>query len=317
MATYNGEKYISQQIDSILNQEFTDFNLIICDDQSTDQTVQIIKEYMQKDSRISIYNNESNLGYNQNFMKLIQLSNAPFFSIADQDDIWYTNKLNDLYKAISENNVDIVYGESKYIDAFNQPVLIRDYVKHIKVMRPYLLFEDNIVPGRNMLVNARLKKYLFPVPPLSRFFIYDWYLALKAVENQGIYSINRVINQYRVHQSSVTNTDVYSPLRKKSLKEKFIYIETLREQALNNRLQRIEVFKTFLNEVDEVNNYELYINSLNQTKFINLRLNQFFKYMKIRTTYYKFIFLISFHFPFLYRIFIMKHLKINRRNYES
>ena len=114
MATYNGEKYISQQIDSILNQEFTDFNLIICDDQSTDQTIQIIKEYMQKDSRISLYINESNLGYNQNFMKLIQLSDSPFFSIADQDDIWYPNQLNDLYKAMSENNVDIVYGESKY-----------------------------------------------------------------------------------------------------------------------------------------------------------------------------------------------------------
>ncbi|MBQ1787251.1 MAG: hypothetical protein II005_11100 [Turicibacter sp.] len=168
-----------------------------------------------------------------------------------------------------------------------------------------------------MLVNARLKKYLFPVPPLSRFFIYDWYLALKAVENQGIYYINRVINQYRVHQSSVTSTDVYSPLRKKSLKEKLIYIETLREQALNHRLQRVEIFKAFLNEVDQVNNYELYIKSLNQTKFINLHLNQFFKYMKIRTTYYKFIFLISFHFPFLYRIFIMKHLKVNRRTYES
>ena len=317
MATYNGEKYISQQIDSILNQEFTDFNLIICDDQSTDQTIQIIKEYMQKDSRISLYINESNLGYNQNFMKLIQLSNAPFFSIADQDDIWYPNQLNDLYEAIIVNNVDIVYGESKYIDSFNQPILIRDYVKHIKVTKPYVLFEDNIVPGRNMLVNARLKKYLFPVPPLSRFFIYDWYLALKAVENQGIYYINRVINQYRVHQSSVTNTDVYSPLRKKSLKEKFIYIETLREQALNHRLQRVEIFKAFLNEVDQVNNYELYIKSLNQTKFINLHLNQFFKYMKIRTTYYKFIFLISFHFPFLYRIFIMKHLKVNRRTYES
>ena len=137
---------------------------------------------------------------------------------------------------MSENNVDIVYGESKYIDSFNQPILIRDYVKHIKVTKPYLLFEDNIVPGRNMLVNARLKKYLFPIPPLSRFFIYDWYLALKAVENQGIYCINRVINQYRVHQSSVTSTDVYSPLRKKSLKEKFIYIETFARTGLKSSI---------------------------------------------------------------------------------
>ena len=100
MATYNGGQYISQQIESILNQEFKEFNLIVCDDQSTDNTVEIIKEYMNKDSRISLHVNDQNLGYNQNFMKLINLSTAPFFSIADQDDIWNSNQLKDLYQAI-------------------------------------------------------------------------------------------------------------------------------------------------------------------------------------------------------------------------
>ncbi len=171
MATYNGGQYISQQIESILNQEFKEFNLIVCDDQSTDNTVEIIKEYMNKDSRISLHVNDQNLGYNQNFMKLINLSTAPFFSIADQDDIWNSNQLKDLYQAIIKKDVDIVYGKSSYIDQFNHVVSNPPYVRNIDVKVPYLLFEDNIIPGRNMLVNARLKEQLFPVPTLSRTFI--------------------------------------------------------------------------------------------------------------------------------------------------
>lgn len=317
MATYNGERYIAQQIESILNQEFKDFNLIICDDQSKDQTVDIIKEYMNKDSRISLQVNEENLGYNRNFMKLIQLSQAPYFSIADQDDIWNPNQLNDLYDAMFKKDVDIVYGESSYIDQFNQVISNRAYVRHLDIQAPYLLFEDNIVPGRNMLVNARLKEALFPIPKLSRTFIYDWYLALKAVENNGIYYINKTINQYRIHTNSVTNTDAYSPLKDKTFKEKLIYIEALRSEAIKNRFDRIEIFKTFLQDQVAVNQYLAYIDSLNKTKFINFYFVDFFKYMQIRTLHYQVIFFIILHFPFLYRVFIMKYINENRRNHES
>ena len=71
MATYNGEKYLRPQIESILDQTFKDFNLIICDDCSKDNTWKILEEYAQKDSRIKIIKNEKNLGYNKNFEKLL------------------------------------------------------------------------------------------------------------------------------------------------------------------------------------------------------------------------------------------------------
>ena len=317
MATYNGGQYISQQIESILNQEFKEFNLIVCDDQSTDNTVEIIKEYMNKDSRISLHVNDQNLGYNQNFMKLINLSTAPFFSIADQDDIWNSNQLKDLYEAIIKKDVDIVYGESSYIDQFNHVVSNRPYVRNIDVKVPYLLFEDNIIPGRNMLVNARLKEQLFPVPTLSRTFIYDWYLAFKAVENHGIYYIDKTINQYRIHTNSVTNTDAYSPLKEKHFREKLMYIEDLRIEAIKNRLNRIEVFKTFLKDQVAVEEYATYVDSLKKTRFINFHFVNFFKYMKIRTLHYQIIFFIILHLPFLYRVFIMKYVNEGRRIYED
>ena len=62
MVTYNGEKFLREQLDSILRQIYTDFELIICDDCSTDGTWEILTEYAKKDSRIQIYQNESNLG---------------------------------------------------------------------------------------------------------------------------------------------------------------------------------------------------------------------------------------------------------------
>ena len=84
MATYNGEKYIRPQIESILNQTFKDFNLIICDDCSTDNTYKILEEYQKKDNRIQLIKNEKNLGYNKNFEKLLKYVskfNKPFIPI--------------------------------------------------------------------------------------------------------------------------------------------------------------------------------------------------------------------------------------------
>ena len=73
MTTYNGERFLREQIDSILNQTYTDFELIICDDVSSDSTVDILNEYAQKDSRIHIIQNEKNLGFLKNFEKAIRI----------------------------------------------------------------------------------------------------------------------------------------------------------------------------------------------------------------------------------------------------
>ena len=76
LATYNGEKFITQQIDSILAQDYQDFELIIQDDCSTDGTVSILKSYSKLDSRIKVFKNEKNLGYTKNFMTLLKNFNS-------------------------------------------------------------------------------------------------------------------------------------------------------------------------------------------------------------------------------------------------
>ena len=95
MATFNGEPYIQEQLDSIYNQTRKVDEIIIVDDCSTDSTVRVIEQYIlsHKDIDIKLYKNEENLGYKKNFKKAISLCHGDYVFLSDQDDIWMTDKI--------------------------------------------------------------------------------------------------------------------------------------------------------------------------------------------------------------------------------
>ena len=93
MATYNGEKYLKEQIESILNQTYKNIRLIISDDASKDSTPQILEEYRKKDSRIEIYLNKENRGVVKNIEFLLEKVEDEFYMLADQDDVWLQLKV--------------------------------------------------------------------------------------------------------------------------------------------------------------------------------------------------------------------------------
>ena len=83
MATYNGERYLPVQLDSILNQTIQDFEIVICDDCSRDNTRKILEDYAKLDSRIKVYLNETNLGFKKNFEKAISLCSGDYVALSD------------------------------------------------------------------------------------------------------------------------------------------------------------------------------------------------------------------------------------------
>ncbi len=93
MCTYNGERFLAQQLDSIINQTYTNIEIVICDDGSTDKTIQMIQEYQKKFATIKLYQNKTNLGFVQNFAKAISLTTGDYVATSDQDDIWLKNKI--------------------------------------------------------------------------------------------------------------------------------------------------------------------------------------------------------------------------------
>ena len=114
LCTYNGELFLHEQIESILNQDYANISEIICvDDNSTDDTWKILQEYAGKYSNFKIFRNSSNLGFIRNFEKALTLTSKKFIAIADQDDIWYPNKISKLVRAIGENFM--AYSDNEYI----------------------------------------------------------------------------------------------------------------------------------------------------------------------------------------------------------
>ena len=100
---YNVEKYLNECVDSILNQTFTDYELILVDDGSTDASPVICDAYAAKDERIKVYIQENNLGYIKNFEFLLKESTSNCIMYADHDDIWYENKVEKSLEELIKN----------------------------------------------------------------------------------------------------------------------------------------------------------------------------------------------------------------------
>src|SRR3990172_731979 len=100
MATYNGEKYLRQQLDSILEQTCQHFELIVVDDASTDETLSILNEYAASDDRIHVYPAEKNMGLVANFERGLKLAKGEFIALSDQDDIFRNDKIELLLNAL-------------------------------------------------------------------------------------------------------------------------------------------------------------------------------------------------------------------------
>ncbi len=101
MPVYNGEKYLRETIESILNQTYKDFEFIIIDDGSTDNSVKIIESY--NDSRIKLYKNEKNMGISDSTNKGIELAKGEYIALTDHDDIYYNTRLEKQVKYLDEN----------------------------------------------------------------------------------------------------------------------------------------------------------------------------------------------------------------------
>ena len=115
MTIYNGEKYLVEQLDSIKNQSIVVDEVIICDDVSSDNSVNIVKEYIVSnglEDTWHLYENEKNLGYADNFYKAMKLCKGEYIFLADQDDIWDSNRIEMMVDVMDENpNIKLMGSE--------------------------------------------------------------------------------------------------------------------------------------------------------------------------------------------------------------
>ena len=122
MPTYNGAKFISAAIESILSQKYTYFELIISDDASTDETEEIVMKYCRDDLRIKYIRQQENIGANQNFKKVLEAATGEYFMFASQDDTFSSNWLSGLISSLRGTNNCASFGSTIYIDEIGNTI---------------------------------------------------------------------------------------------------------------------------------------------------------------------------------------------------
>lgn len=238
MATYNGEKYLVKQLDSLLNQTYTHLEIIICDDMSSDGTVEIINEYIQKDNRIQLVENKDNLGYVKNFEKAISLCSGKYIALSDQDDIWDKDKVTILIDNIGDNL--LIHSDCRLIDEDGETISLtwkNELYSHTYI--DDFLF-SNVVTGCTALFSKELLVNILPFPKGLAY--HDWYLAVYAARMKKIKYLPNTLIQYRQHSDQDTGAigpNKYMSLFLDPIKRLF-GIETRRKKGILKHLKNLE-----------------------------------------------------------------------------
>ena len=254
LATYNGEKYIREQLDSILSQTISDFELVVCDDCSSDNTFSIICDYSKLDTRIKVFQNTKNLGFLKNFEKAFALCSGDYIACCDQDDVWTSNHLEILLNHIEKN--DCVGANSILVDD-NLKSLGRTHQQSLRIVslpntnKKLLEYEChfNMIQGSACLFKRELLKSILPFPEGIEF--HDHWIALNASVQNGCKYIPDVILKYRIHSQNVTEHKTF---------QLNIFFQTKRKIAIHRSriyTSRITMLQALLSKNQDTTNREI------------------------------------------------------------
>jgi glycosyltransferase involved in cell wall biosynthesis len=236
LCTHNGEKFIEQQVDSILRQTYSPIELIISDDASTDQTVRILEKY-KTDTRVTLYHQDQNIGLSGNFSFAAAQAKGDLIAFSDQDDIWLEHKIATLVAAIG--NGPLIYSNSLLTDEAGNPTGKK--LSDLRAMysgrdsRCYILY--SCVWGHSMLITRKLLERSLPIPAAIH---HDIWIAYRAFAEGGIVYHDEVLTLYRQHRASYTGALSKSKAARKRAERFYAYQKQLHWIQLMQRYERPE-----------------------------------------------------------------------------
>lgn len=276
MTTYNGELFIDQQLKSILNQTYTLDEIIICDDCSTDKTVERIQSFISiYPDKIKLHINIKNIGYVKNFEQCARMCNSEFIAFSDQDDIWEPNKIKYLMNAIGNNY--IVHSDALLIDK-NGKILSKsfshEYKKSIKQSFLGLLFKSAIT-GCTMIIKKDILKNISFFP---KELPHDYFLSIIGA-SRGINYVNKSLIRYRQHENNVIGFDFNKKSKQiinlQLILKDLILIKRRRSQLLISLEDRIQYIYPIIephlqkNDYETLRNFKVFISKSKQVKVID------------------------------------------------
>lgn len=208
MCTYNGEKYIEEQLNSILCQTKKIDEIIICDDGSKDKTIEICTKILKSsDVEYTLKLNKENLGFANNFYQAITLCSGDIIFFSDQDDVWKENKVDLICRSFDSDPNALLVFSNAYITNENLDIT-GDLFKSLSYQDEYLdsqydafyyILNDNFVTGATTAIKKEILNY---IGDLNNGWAHDYWFGVVAALNGGLKSINDSLIYYRQHDSN-------------------------------------------------------------------------------------------------------------------
>jgi glycosyltransferase involved in cell wall biosynthesis len=245
LSTYNGEKYLSELLDSIINQTYKFWRLIIRDDGSKDKTKEILNYYKDKysDKIIIVEEESSRLGPCKSFLSLLSKSSSPYVMFCDQDDVWLPEKTEVSLNCIKKNEIEnpgiplVVFSDMVVVDE-NLRTLNESFFKGLsapisQVSDPYYLVYRNVAAGCSMLANRKAVSLLDNIT--KNILMHDgWLMIATALSGKNIF-IPRALVKYRIHVKNVIGFKEPSGFSK----AKIWFHASIRKENLKNHFRMI------------------------------------------------------------------------------
>lgn len=202
MCTYNGERYLREQLDSIVNQTYPIYELLVQDDISTDSTMAILEQYAAKYPFIRYTRNTKNLGVAANFKSIFYQAKGDYIAIADQDDIWMLDKIQCMVDNIGDN---LLISSCSYLLTKHNHLDINT-ISHQIPLNEYLELRyvalQSTMSGHDIMLSKQLLSYISPV--IWKNYWYDFCLAITSIGLGKAAYINKYLTLWRRHELAYT-----------------------------------------------------------------------------------------------------------------
>lgn len=228
MSTYNGAKYITQQLDSIFTQQYSDYKLYVRDDGSSDETLNILYEYqkqLNEPDKMVICKGE-NIGFCKSFFQLLSMSNeGEYWAFCDQDDVWYDNKLGRAAKWLQQQDdtIPLLYHSGiMFADKDLNPKGVYRIKNYNYDFQKALT--SNVFYGFSMVINSQMRNCLLQCDS-NEILYHDWFAAIIATGFGKYYFSDEVDSVHRIHETNTSPTSIIKklPLIKKLFTDDLFY----------------------------------------------------------------------------------------------
>jgi len=265
LATFNGERFLREQIESIFAQTLPGVSILARDDGSVDATPAILAEYASRfPERFQVLPTIAPTGHaRDNFGALLQAATAPFVALADQDDVWMPGKLElemDAMRAMERR-----YGASTPLLVFSDLEVVGEQLSPIapsfwkhrgidpqNIHRPGRLLMENILTGCTALLNAPLVRFARSMPQTAA--MHDWWIALLAAFLGNAAFVDQPLVLYRQHEKNVIGASITSPPA--GLRARLRH-ERCRERWMQSVLQAKELLRLHADELPPSSRHQL------------------------------------------------------------